>query len=96
MINAAGGVDALDPKQRGDQSVPRNKASRFDLSKKPMRRARPAGGGRGGRTDAQREAEQLQRSYESLMATMREGVSRPVQRWRARRRRSHMSWSMAP
>src|SRR5690606_8943766 len=31
--------------------------------------------GRGGKSDAQREAEQLQRSYESLMASMRERIA---------------------
>lgn len=57
----------------GASSVPAGGAGRPDRGLAAMFGDAPKKGG--GKSDAQREAEQLQRSYESLMATMRERIA---------------------
>mgnify|MGYP001027102635 CR=1 FL=1 len=76
LINAAGGVDALDPQQRAAiNKFLEIRRRQIQLEQEYDAQRKAARGGRGRKSDAEREAEQLQRSYESMMESMRERIA---------------------
>jgi hypothetical protein len=69
-------VDALDPQQRAAiNKFLEIRRRQIQLEQEYDAQRKAARGGRGRKSDAEREAEQLQRSYESMMESMRERIA---------------------
>lgn len=67
MIKAAGGVDALDPQQRSAiNEFLETRREQIRLEEQYDKARKKSRGGRGGKSDAEREQEQLKRAYESM------------------------------